>query len=465
MQELDLNYGHWTEEQCLSNEIISKKEKLLIEFLIADREAFLTCFKILKPSYFEAPLDRVVESIIDHFHAHHQIASIDIIEAETGILLKQRTLDGSERSYLLEEIETHCRNAAMTEAILASVDLINSDEVEKVQVLVRNALMVKLDDSVGTSLFMNPKKRIEDMPKNLEQRSMGINALDILIGFVRRGELGMFFAETGGGKSVTLANIAIFHASQGLNVLIPTLELSEELYSKRMDSIATGFDIAEHADLADEIEKALYALQGTGSFGDITTKKLPYHSTPNDIRTLVMEYHLKYGYYPDVLIVDYLQLMAPDTINKNDGVFQADEAKTFGLREVVIEYNMYGYSAGQINRDGYEVKKLGPNHIAGGISVINAIDWGVGLVATEEDIDNNQVQAVQMKVRNNGKTKSPLILYRCPKTLKLSDKPFIGKNLKTPVKTKTKVTQQAPSSQPSNPTAKQKLGAALKLKR
>lgn len=437
----------------MSDEIVDKKQKLLCEYLLADREIFVKCIRITKASYFEAPLDRVVEFVIEYFGKYHNIPNADIIEAETGILLKDREIDDTEKDFFLDEYEQHCRNAAMTAAILQSVDFINEGNTAPIQDLVRDALMIKIDNSLGTDLFENPLQRISSMNTNVDQRSIGIPELDELIGYIRRGELGVFFAQTAGGKSVTLANIIKNLASCRLDGLVISLELNEDLYSKRLDAIVTGIDISKHSEMAADIHESLKNIEL--DWGRITTKKMAYGTTPADIRAVVLEYHLKYGKYPDFLVVDYLALMGSGKSGRSMNKFDEDEIKAFGLRDMCSEYDMYGFTAGQINREGYDVKTLGPNHVAGGISVINAADWAVGLVATEEDVDNNQVQAVQMKIRNGAKTRHPVTLYRCPKTLVMSAQPLGGKKLDTPVKKTSDKKNPVPSG------GKEKLKAVL----
>lgn len=438
------------------SDVVDKKQKLLLEYLLADREVFLKCFRICKPSYFEPPLDRAVSYILDHFHKHHDIPNKDIIEAETTIVLVDREMENDDKSYFLEEFENHCKTAAMTEAVLSSVEHIQAGNHQEVQELVRNALLVKIDNSVGVNLFDNPLSRIENMATNVDERSMGIPEIDELIGKVRRGELGVFFAGTAVGKSVTLANAAVTMAQQKLDTLIISIELNEELYSKRLDTILTGWDIKSHAENAEKIAEHLMSV--VDDYGVIVSKKVPYGSSPADVRAVVMEFCLVYGKPPDVLIVDYLGLMG-GTRKSGMNKFDEDELKAFGIRDLCVDYDMYGFTAGQVNRDGYGVVDLGPQHVAGGISVINAADWAVGLVASEQDIDNNQLQAIQMKVRNGGKTRKPVVLYRCPYTLRLSGEPFAAnkiKNLEAPKPSFNQVGGQQKSA------GKQKLDALLK---
>ena len=45
------------------SEIIDEKEKLLIEFFLADKDLFIKVVRILNSEYFESPLDREIESL------------------------------------------------------------------------------------------------------------------------------------------------------------------------------------------------------------------------------------------------------------------------------------------------------------------------------------------------------------------------------------------------------------------
>lgn len=440
----------------MSEKQVNKKQKLLLEYLISDKEAFVKCVRIMKDSYFEAPLDRVAEFLIEYFSKYHSIPDIDQIEGETGIALVEREMDDDERSYFLDEFESLCRDSAMEQAIFESVEYLKDGKNSEIPDLVRNALLVRIDSSVGTNIFSDPMNRISNMDSSVEETSIGIDSLDKLTNFVRRGELGLFFAETGGGKSVMLANVGNNFAKRGLDTFIVSIELGEDLYAKRLDAIVTGIDISDHAKKASDIAEILVQA-GSENYGNIVVKKVPFGVTHEDIRSYVMEYHLEYGKYPDVLVVDYLGLMGARGKSFSNRS-EEDEIKAFGIRDILQDFNIYGFSAGQINRDGYDVKTLGPQHIAGGISVINASDWAIGLVASEEDIDNNQVQAIQMKVRNGGKTRKPVTLYRCPRTLRMSDRPFAGQSIR----------KEEPSGEPmknltkqSSSTAKERLGNVL----
>lgn len=417
----------------MKEDLIDPKEKLLMEYMLSDKDVFIKSLRILSPDFFEKPLDRVAETIIEYFNNHFGVPPVKVIEAETGVLLEERTMEEDERSYFLEEFEAHCRQQAMTNAILESVDLIQEGDLTSVENKVRNALMIRLDDSIGTSLMENVVERIEATDIENDKRYTGITAYDETVGPVNRGEFHIVYAVSSGGKSVMLANIGYYMALQGLDVCVISLELNESLYSKRLDSIITDTSIEKHRGVASDILESYKVLQESG-MGEIVTKKMKYKTRPSEIRAYLMEYRLKKGKFPDVLIVDYMHIMGPDD-KKASGKHEEHEDIAFSLRDIMTDIDAYGFSAGQINREGQDVLKVNPSHVAGGISVVSASDSSVALVASEEDIDNNQMQLIQLKVRNFKKSTQPLTLYRNPHTLRITSSPMTGKKLTTPVKT------------------------------
>lgn len=443
---------------------IDKKEKLLLEFLFSNRDVFIKAYSVVQDSYFESPLDKVVRMVQGHFSEYHTLPNMDIIEAETGILLKHRDIEPTDVQYVLDEVEDHCQRAAMSEAVLAGADMINEGNVTDVQALVREALMVKIDTRIGTSLFDDPRHRILNSEQDIDERSLGIPALDNLMGNVRRNELVFFVAGTSVGKSVTLANIAARMSSQGLDSLIISVEMNEDRYSKRLDSIVTGVPLKD-PDI-DDMVNGLVKAQKT--YGDIMTKRVNNKFGCEDLRTLIMEYHLRHNKYPDVLALDYIDIFANGNIPRGvNGKFEWDEVKTHTVRDICEEFGMYGFTASQTNRAGYGgVTEIGVEHIGGGLSKAQGADTVIALVATEEDLENNTWTAKPIKLRNANRGEiKPITLYRCSKTLRISDQPFTGGGYVSPAIKKTSKKEESSKEKAAldGNNGKSKLKAALKL--
>lgn len=406
------------------NEVIDKKQKLLLEYLLSDVEVFAACYSITKPEYYEAPLDRVVKFAVEFFQTYGNKPNFAQIEAETGILLKKRELDtDADFEYFINEYELHCRKSAMAKAILDSVDLVHSGEMNSVEQLVREAMMVKIDPSVGTELFDDPEYRIDSMDDRVVNYSTGIPEIDEMIGCTRKGELIVVAATSSGGKSVMLANFANAYSKQKLNVCIISLELNELLYAKRLDAIVANIDIDEHKKHKEVIAECYNNIRKER--GNITLKFMKPQSTVSDIRAYLLEYSLTHGKYPDVLIVDYIALLGV-TKTKSSNKFDIDEEKAVELRSLAAEFDMIVPTAQQLNRAAADIVEINYGHIAGGLSLVNTSDATIALVASEEDLDNNQIQIKPLKQRNARRTFKPATLYKDPQTLQITSNPTRG---------------------------------------
>ncbi len=443
-----------------ADQFINAKEKLLVEYALSDRSLFTQLYNILNPRYFDKPLDQVMGFVTDYFKKYHNVPTPDIIDAELGIQLELHQFDNGEWEYAFEELESHCQNEAMRHAILSSVDHLEENKMSSIFNEIREALMVKADNDLGTDHFEDPFNRLTAMQETLEQRPIGIDKLDTLLDEVRRGELGIFAAGTGGGKSIILSNVAMYMARQKLDILILSVELSEEMITKRMDSMITGVNTKEVFSRIDDVVDILDSERD--NYGSIRVKRMPSSASPSMIRTYLMEYHLTYGKYPDVICLDYIDILKPDDSKLlGDNKFNIDEHLTFSVRDIMAEYDIYGFTASQLNRDAVDKTEINYGMIAGGISKVNASDFTVAIYATQEDIDNCIVNIRQLKVRNTAKTTQPIQLYLNPHTLKItSDLPDLS--VSAPSQHKLLGGRSGQSKGDAPATGKKRLQASLK---
>lgn len=457
-------------------EALDPKQRLLIERVASNRELFVKCIRILQPEYFDQPLDRVVEFIKDYFQKYSDVAAFDVIEAETGVNLRGRELDAEDFNYVCDELEAFCRQQAAMLAILEGVDRIEEGELSALEGLIRQALLVKLDNSLGTDLFEDPAERIRNTDIVKDHRKIGLDCIDKAIGHIGRGELGIICAVSGGGKSLQLGNIGYYLAKQKLDIMYITLELDEGLYSKRLDTIITNTEITSHLENADMIEEML--LERKERMGSMLIKYMPSGTTCSDIRSFLMEYVIQRGKAPDAILVDYLAGMGLEGMTHTVGAnrFDVDKVLSEGLRQIMKDFNAYGFTAAQINRDGQDAYAgLLPSHIQGGMSTIQTSDWTIAMVQNQEDIDNNQFKTVEMKLRNSAKTGLMRTGYINPKTLRFSNDPS-NQVVNTSEKRKLGASATSARGQPAktklreakidNDAAKTKVQAALgKFKR
>jgi Straboviridae DNA replication helicase len=406
--------------KIMTDDILEEKEKLLIEFFTSKKELFIKVSGIIKPEYFTTPLDGVVEFIMSYFFKYHNPPSFDVIKAETGIKLIERHVLEHEMDYVIEEIELHCKNQAMRLAILKSVDHLEKSDYGAIEQKVREALLVSIDKDMGLNLFNNPKTTLLQMQEKIDSRSIGWPSMDMVTDNIKRGEIFIFAGTSGAGKSLTMINIANNLAKDGLNCLYISLELSEELNAKRLYSMISDIPPKEIFDNIDGVAESLK--QNSENYGSFYIKKMPVDSTSNDIRSYLLEYEIQFRHKPDVICVDYLDIMKPNTKIDGGGVFDKDKAITEQLREIFVDFNVYGFSLSQLNRESVDTSFKSQSHIAGGISKANTADVVVAISRTQEQIDKDEIEYQFLKLRNAGLVTYPVTLFLNPKNLMITDR-------------------------------------------
>jgi len=393
------------------SETVDAKEKLLVELLLCSKELFIKCGSILKPEYFDTPLDSVIKFTLDYVHKYHDLPDAKIVYAETEFKIDEHELTSAEMDYITDEIESHCQISAMRMAIIKGSDIISENEDSsdfgKINNLVRDALMISIDKDMGINYFGDPAMRLMQMQLHVDTTPIGYPSIDMITEGCRRGELVLFAGASGSGKSVMLANVAQNMLEVGKNGIVISLELGDDLISKRMDSIITGVNTKEVYDSIDDIVKILSTKETT--YGELYVKKMPVKSNSNDIRAYLTEYEIQFGYKPDFICVDYLDRMGTNE-KVNGNAFDVDDAKTEELREIGVDYNAM-----------CQREHKSHAHIAGGLSKINVSDVVWAIIRNEEQIDNNEIHLQALKMRNSEFSTKPVVLHWDSKTLKISE--------------------------------------------
>jgi archaellum biogenesis ATPase FlaH len=254
---------------------------------------------------------------------------------------------------------------------------------------------------MGTDYFADPRSRLMKIKDKNGQVSTGWENLDkMLFGGFNRGELNIFAAGSGGGKSLFLANLGVNFAQLGLNVVYLTFELSEELVSMRIDSMITGIPSRDVFKNIDDVEMKVKMI-GKKS-GSIQVKYMPSGKTSNDIRSYLKEYEIKIGKKVDVLLVDYLDLLMPTSKKISaENLFIKDKYVSEELRNLAMEKNTVFVTAAQLNRGAVEEVEFDHSHISGGLSKIQTADNVFGIFTSRAMRERGRYQIQLMKTRSS----------------------------------------------------------------
>ena len=401
-------------------EYTEDKQKLLINALLSSDEIFARCQNILNTKYFVNKLRPAMRFILNHAENYNILPKFEQVNAETGLgFSKIENIAAQHQDAFLDEIEEFCKNRALAEAVLSAVDLIEKGNYGEVEKRVREAILISLQSDIGTNYFEDPRARLLKIKDNNGQISTGWRDIDDkLYGGVNRGEITIWCAGSGVGKSLFLQNIAINFAKQGLNVIYISLELSEELCAMRMDSMISEVATKEIFRKLDEVE--IRVKQVGHKSGNLHVKQMPQGSNVNDIKAYLKNYEIETGTKADALVVDYLDLLFPN--NKKidpSNLFVKDKFVTEELRGLMVERKMIGQTAAQLNRGAVQEQEHDHSHISGGISKIQTADNVISIFASAAMKERGQYQVQFLKTRSSSGVGSKVNLGFDQNTLRI----------------------------------------------
>lgn len=413
----------------------SEFQQLMIAFMISDPEAFAQSQDIIRPDYFDDKLRPAARFILEYADKYRQLPTVEQILAMTKLTVIDYPQAVTQRAWYLEKIEAFCKYRALENAVLMGVDLLEKGQGGAIEQMVKEAMQISLVKDLGTSYFADPTERLERLKDRSNFVPTGWKAMDDkLYGGFTRGSLNIFAGGSGSGKSLFLQNLARKWATSGLNVIYITLELSEDLVNLRLDAMVTNRGTKE----------VLRDVRGTaahiGTFvkrnkpGDLKVKKFPEAGTTcNTIRAYLKEYEIQEGRKPDVLIIDYLDLMHPNNAKIDvSSLFTKDKYVSEEMRAIGSDWNIPVVSASQLNRQSVDAPEFDHSHIAGGISKINTADNVFGIFTSMSMKERGVYQIQFLKTRSSSATGQKIELSYNNDTMLIEDIEGYGEESQRP---------------------------------
>ena len=294
----------------------------------------------------------VWQFIRNYFESNHSVPPVGLVvekfrdfEPLKGIGATKHHLDELQVEYLNDSLKDILRNAA-TEVQLgqgseALEKLIGStSELKKNTSTIRDIDVTDLDSAIA--FFENVKKQQEAGSIGIKTGLPGFD--DYLPSGIMPGQLGVFLAYPGIGKSWLSLYFAVQAWKQGRSPLIISLEMSETEVRNRVFTIM-GEGLWSHRKLsAGEIELDTLAtwhknhLQGKPEF-HIISNDSGGEITPSVLRGKIDQYK------PDFVIVDYLQLMSPNQKSDNETVRMKNLSRELKLMAISEEVPIIAISS------------------------------------------------------------------------------------------------------------------------
>lgn len=222
-------------------------------------------------------------------------------------------------------------------------------------------------------------------------------------GGVANGEMLIWLAPPGVGKTSYLKNQGMAMAMAGEHVLDITLEINGRKVRKRCDQWLTKLESEELLGRPKLVVSRRRELAGKYYVKDWCDRNV----TVDDIRNLVKNMRAQ-GMKVTTVSVDYLELMAPTKHNRHGERFNFS-AIAKDMRRLANELDVKLITAWQINRPGSVKHVIGKEDVSECWDIIKHADIILGLNQNEQELENNVLRVKIMKQRES--TARPLEYY------------------------------------------------------
>ena len=231
--------------------------------------------------------------------------------------------------------------------------------------------------------------------------------------------LGIFMGQAGLGKSLFLSNLAVNYLKQNLSVVVISLEMSENVYAQRFDAHISGNDINHLRTTHDDSRNKITAFFHEHPNAKLFIKEFP----PRSVRCSEIKAYLDMlklsGNDFDVIIVDYLNLVLPNTSKQN--MYEDVREVAEKLRSLSYLYSVPVWTATQTNGNGINNESIGLEHVSESKGQIHTADFFVGLFQTEQDRENGIISARILKNRLGGRIGHVISMKTNDENLRLTD--------------------------------------------
>lgn len=229
-----------------------------------------------------------------------------------------------------------------------------TSDVSRIMPQLEDTMKISLGDDIGIEYFENLANHINEMKTKEERIPFLWKTWDMYTyGGIPKDDACLFviMAQPGLGKSQMMMNIGYNWLMQDKNVLMVSLEMSEKMYSARMDALFADICVNEIKDNTDTLAKRVGAVKLAHPHSRLQIKQYsPNEFNANKLKNLLEKLEKTKNFKPDLIIVDYLNIMATNGPSYGMKSYERVGMITKELRSVSVETKIPILSATQANR-------------------------------------------------------------------------------------------------------------------
>ena len=379
--------------------------------------------------YQKAPGDHLPD-ILEDVLSSKKKREVELYERTLQDIYRLHETINSE--YVLGELDKFVRQQSLRKSITKAAGEIQSGDIDAAEKTINEGLKTRLKIfDPGTSLSKAVRSKYtyaigEDLFHT------GIDSLDDLGICPARKELFGILAPANRGKTWALIHFGKYAALQRAKVLHITLEMSEEKIARRY--IQSFFSVTRRSET---VKRPTLVRDKKGLFTDFTFEKVekrPSMQDKNITKTLTKKFDKLHdvqikikqfptgylttdalvaylemlendGYIPDVLIVDYADLMY-----LNSKYLREETSRVYkDLRGIAVDRNLAGLTASQTNRAAEGIRIVTMKHFAEDYSKAAICDNWVTYNQTEEEKSRQMARLFVAKARDEGSSSTFVI--------------------------------------------------------
>ena len=408
---------------AITNEIPTQ----VLNHLINDEQYCRRVIPFLKKEYFEGEHKVVFDLVVTFVNQHNKIPSGKVLELELkkvnapeDVLNRTQTLINELKQksdididYLINESEKWCKDRAVYNAIMDSIQIIDGKDPERndgaIPNILSDALGVSFDPNIGHDYIDNSDDRFTFYNTKETRIPFDLDYLNkITKGGLPNKTLNIAMAGTGVGKSLFMWHCAAANLELGKNVLYITMEMAEERIAERIDANLMDLPIQQLESLPKNVFDSKIEKIAKGAVGKLIVKEYPTGAAhTGHFRALLNELKLKKNFKPDIIYLDYLNICASSRVKGLGGsinTYSYVKSIAEELRGLAVEFNLPIMSATQTTRSGYSNTDVGLEDTSESFGLPATADLMFALISTEELEELGQLLVKQLKNRYNDPT-------------------------------------------------------------
>lgn len=370
-------------------------------------EFVVSAIKYLDPALFnDIPAKFVIAEILNYYEKYEQVPTRPLIKKiledqlteadpyEEIFAILERKSNPREIPYIKDSLVKWSKHK--TYALLfedEARDAYLSGNYEYIDKLIEKANRV-IDAKARGIWFLQEFNKLFS-PLAVRHRTTGFKQLDSILnnGGPSPKEIVCYLAPTNVGKSLALCVSAveslkyvnIEEGVSGQNVLLVTFELDYIKTALRCIGALVDTPVFTIPDNQGMVERRLEAIKSKFDTDMYICELPPDECSVNDIYTIIDDLRRTKGWHPDVVVVDYLELMMSRHAHYNKDEYQRQKHVATELRGLAKNEDVLVFTATQTNRGGSTETNIDLASAAESYGKNMPLDYVVSLNQSDED--------------------------------------------------------------------------------